>query len=104
MKTLKTYSIALACASVLAFSTVARAAETKSYQVTGPILELSDTKITVQKGDEKWEIARSKSTRVTGDLKVGAKVTVYYRMVAEEVEVKQGKDSKEGKAKKKTAS
>jgi len=102
MKNLKMYSIALACAAVLSFATVVRAADTKSYQVTGPVLELSDTKITVQKGDEKWEIARSKSTRVTGDLKVGAKVTVYYRMVADEVEVKAG--TKEGKAKKKTAS
>ena len=104
MKNLKTYSIALACAAVLSFSMRVRAADTKSYQVTGPVLELSDTKITVQKGDEKWEVARNKNTKVTGDLKVGAKVTIYYRMIADEVEVKAGKDSKEGKAKKKTAS
>ncbi len=68
---------------------------------------MSDTKITVQKGSEKWEITRNKSTKVTGDLKVGAKVTVYYKMVAEEVEVKEskeGKDTKEGKAKKKSSS
>jgi hypothetical protein len=97
MKNLKLYSIALACAGVLSLSTLARAADTKSYQVTGPILELSDTKITVQKGTEKWEVARTKNTKVTGDLKVGAKVTIYYTMVAEEVEVKQSKD---GKAKK----
>src|SRR4030095_6006649 len=103
MKNLKTYSIALVCASVLSLTTVVRAADTKSYQVTGPVLELSETKITVQKGDEQWEMARSKSTKVTGDLKVGAKVTIYYRMVAEEVEVKAGKEgTKEGKAKKKT--
>jgi len=65
------------------------AAETpKTYQVTGPVLELTATKIVVQKGDEKWEIARSKRTKVTGDLKVGSKVTIYYTMAAEEVEVK----------------
>jgi len=49
------------------------------------------TSVTVQKGDEKWEIARNGKTKITGDLKVGAKVTIYYRMIAEEVEVKDGK-------------
>jgi len=93
MRDLKNYSIALVCASILGFSTLARAAE-KSYQVTGPIVELSDTKIVVEKGSEKWEIARTKNTKVTGDLKVGAKVTIYYKMVAEEVEVKEGKAKK----------
>jgi len=29
--------------------------------------------IVVQKGDEKWQVARDKGTKVTGDLKVGAK-------------------------------
>src|SRR3954471_6926156 len=40
-----------------------------TYQVTGPILELTDTSITVQKGAEKWEIARDASAKVTGELK-----------------------------------
>jgi hypothetical protein len=52
------------------------------------------TTITVQKGDEKWEIARNGKTKITGDLKVGAKVTIYYRMIAAEVEVKEGKAKK----------
>jgi hypothetical protein len=52
--------------------------EAKSYQVTGPVLEVAATRIVVQKGDEKWEIARNPQTKVTGDLKVGAKVTIYY--------------------------
>ena len=60
----------------------------KSYQVTGPILELTDTKIVVQKGDEKWEVARTPETKVTGKLKVGAKVTIHYTMSAKTVEVK----------------
>ena len=70
------------------------AGDAKTYQVTGPVLEVTPTTITVQKGDDKWEIARSKSTKITGDLKVGAKVTIYYSMVASEVEVKETKAKK----------
>ena len=61
-----------------------------AYQVTGPILEVTDTKIVVQKGKDKWEIARDASTKVTGDLKVGSKVTIEYKMTATTVEVKGG--------------
>ena len=50
-------------------------AATKTYQVTGPVLEVSDSMIAVQKGKDRWEIARDASTKVTGDLKVGSKVT-----------------------------
>ena len=65
----------------------ARAAD-KTYQVTAPILEVTDTTITVQKGKEKWEIARTKDTKVTGELKVGAKVTIMYTMTAVSIEAK----------------
>ena len=67
---------------------LALAAAPKSYQVTGPILELKDDMIVVEKGKEKWEIARDKETKVKGDLKVGSKVTVEYRMTATSIEVK----------------
>jgi hypothetical protein len=60
----------------------------KSYQVTGPIVELTDTKIVVQKGDEKWEINRTPETKVDGVLKVGAKVTIHYTMTAKTVDLK----------------
>ena len=66
----------------------ASAAETKTYQVTGPVLEVRDDAIVVQKGKEKWEISRDPQTKVTGDLKPGAKVTVMYTMKAKTVEVK----------------
>ena len=76
-------------AVTLAFATsVAHAASVKSYQVTGPVLELKDDMIIVQKGTEKWEISRDKTTKVTGDLKVGSKVTIQYQMSAQEIEVK----------------
>lgn len=73
-------------------------AEDHTYQVTGPVLEVSDTSITVQKGKEKWTLARDKSTKVTGELKVGAKVTIMYSMTATSVEVKG--DKGDAKAKK----
>lgn len=62
--------------------------QAKTYQVTGPVLEVTDTKIVVQKGDEKWEIARDADSKVSGELKVGAKVTIEYRMFATKVTVK----------------
>ena len=67
------------------------AAATKTYQVTGPVLEVSGDMIAVQKGKDRWEIARDSSTKVTGDLKVGSKVTIEYRMTATSVDVKSEK-------------
>ncbi|WP_374033775.1 hypothetical protein ACES2I_13900 [Bdellovibrio bacteriovorus] len=60
----------------------------KTYQVTGPIVELSDSRIVVQKGSDRWEIERNPNTKVTGDLKVGQKVTIEYTMAADSVEIK----------------
>lgn len=64
------------------------AAGPKSYQVTGPVLEVKEDVIVVQKDKDKWEIARDKGTKVTGDLKVGQKVTIQYQMKATEIEIK----------------
>lgn len=66
----------------------AHAGTVKAYQVTGPVLSVTDDAIVVQKGKDKWEIARDPATKVTGDLKVGAKVTIEYRMTATTIEVK----------------
>ncbi len=70
----------------------------KTYQVTGPVLEVTDSSVTVQKGKEKWLLARDKDTKVTGDLKVGSKVTIEYTMKATTVEVKDAKPAKGEKA------
>jgi len=80
-------SVLTLCA-VFFLSTVALAGAAQ-YQVTGPVLEVRDDAIVVQKGNEKWEIARDKATAVSGDLKVGSKVTVFYTMQAAKVEVKE---------------
>jgi len=72
----------------LLISMMAFAAGPKTYQVTGPVLDIKGDLITVQKGTEKWEIALDKTAKVTGDLKVGSKVTIMYQMKAVSIEVK----------------
>jgi hypothetical protein len=97
MKITKPYLLGLTCGIALFAASSLSAADTKTYQVTGPVLELTPTTITVQKGEDKWELARNGSTKVKGDLKVGAKVTIYYTMTATDVEVKDTKGKKEEK-------
>jgi len=75
-------------ATVFATQNLALAAGQKTYQVTGPVLEVRDDAIVVQKGKEKWEIARASDTKVKGDLKVGARVTIEYKMTATTIEAK----------------
>jgi hypothetical protein len=87
-KIMKALSLAVGLTLYLATCPICAAEKVNTYQVTGPIVELTATKIVVQKNDEKWEIARDPATKVEGDLKVGAKVTVQYRMTAAKVEVK----------------
>ena len=97
MKTLKAAS-ALALAGALFLTLPALAGpQAKTYQVTGVVLELTETTIIVQKGDEKWQVARDKGTKVAGNLKVGTKVTIQYRCVATDVEVKGEKPDKKSK-------
>jgi hypothetical protein len=84
--------------AVLFAVSVAFAAGPKTYQVTGPVLEVKDDLIAVQKGKDRWEVGRDAGTKVTGDLKVGSKVTIEYRMTATTVEVK---DAKKKETKKK---
>ena len=82
-------TLAVVCLLLLvAFSTGYALAATKTYQVTGPVLEVRSDAVVVQKGTEKWEIARDPTTKVNGDLKVGAKVTITYRMIAADIDVK----------------
>ena len=81
-------------AGVFACASLAEAGSTKTYQVTGPVLEMNDAMIAVQKGKDRWEIARDASTKINGDLKVGSKVTITYTMTAAEVDVKEAKGAK----------
>ncbi|HEY6475594.1 MAG TPA: hypothetical protein VI456_03380 [Polyangia bacterium] len=79
---------ALTLAAVAAVPGAARAESTKTYQVTGPVLEVTDSTITVQKGKEKWQLARDKETKSPADVKVGDKVTIEYSMTAKNIESK----------------
>jgi hypothetical protein len=83
MKRLLVLTAVFVLVSSLAFAAV------KTYQVTGPVLQVTDDMIAVQKGKDRWEIARGPDTKVTGDLKVGAKVTIEYNMTATKVDVKE---------------
>ena len=75
-------------ATVLALGGTALASSSKTYQVTGPILEMNDSMIAVQKGKDRWEIARDSSTKANGEMKVGDKVMITYTMTATEIEAK----------------
>ena len=81
------------CALLLAAVPAAMAGP-KEYEVTGPIVSISDTSIVVQKGDRPWEVGRDASTKGTDTLKVGDKVTIHYTMTAVVVEPKAAKAGK----------
>lgn len=107
MKRLMVIAAVLALSGAMAFAADAPAADaaakSKKYQVTGPVLEVTDARIVVQKGAEKWEIARDAATTVKGDLKVGEKVTIEYKMIAASIEVKTEAPKKADAAKKPAA-
>ena len=92
MKRLLVFAAAMSVLSMVALAaddtSVAKSLKVDKYQVTGPVIEVTDAKIVVQKDDGKWEIAREAGTKVTGDIKVGDKVTVEYKMIAAAIEVK----------------
>lgn len=71
--------------TALALSTSVFAA--KSYQVTGSVLEVTESTITVDKKGEKFEIARP--VGMGGEFLKGAKVTVQYSMTATSIDIKE---------------
>ena len=71
-----------------------------AYQVTGPVLEVNDSSIVVEKGKERWEIARDKETKGDKNIKKGDRVTIQYRMTATDIESKGGKKDDKKDAKK----
>ncbi len=60
----------------------------KTYQFTGKVVDVTDTTIVVDKNGEKFEMSKDASTKVKGDVKKGAKVTVKYESKAVDIEVK----------------
>ncbi len=78
--------IAVMAAALVLVAAVAFAA--KTYQFTGKVIDVKENVIVVDKNGEKFEMAKDASTKVKGDLKVGAKVTVKYESKAVDIEVK----------------
>ena len=70
--------------------------------LTFEVAKLTDKVIVVQKGDERWEVARDEKTRIDGELKVGNKVTIHYRMLAVSVETKAAGKTEKSESTKKT--
>lgn len=87
----------LLAAVSLALGNAAFAADAKDYQVTGPVLEVNDSMIAVQKGKDRWELKKDSSTKSSGDVKVGDKVTVHYTMTATNIEAKAAAKKEEKK-------
>lgn len=96
-------AFSLLAAVSLALSGAAFAADAKDYQVTGPVLEKTDSMIAVQKGKDRWEIQLSSSTTGAADVKVGDKVTIHYTMSATSVEAKAAAKAEKGAKKEKGA-
>ena len=71
----------------LAFTSAAFSAGAKSYEVTGTVAEATGSKVTVEKGTDRFEIdIDPATTKGSADLKVGSTVTVTYVMSATKIE------------------
>ena len=100
-------TLATATACGLLFSAAAPAfAAPKDYQITGDVVAINDTTISIKKGAAApWEIGKGADTKGADTLKVGDHVTVHYTMMAGAVEVGAagGAKEKKGAAKGKSA-
>jgi hypothetical protein len=86
MKRIARITVLLMVALALGFGAGLRAAG-KAYQFTGTVKSNDNGTLIVEKSaKETWTFSTSKDTK--GTAKVGDKVTVYYTMVATEIEGK----------------
>ena len=86
MKKIASVVTIAAIALVVGFGAGLRAAA-KSYQFTGTVKAADAGTLTVEKSaKETWTFSTTKDTK--GTAKVGDNVTVYYTMVANEIEAK----------------
>src|SRR2546426_11237443 len=71
----------------LALNGTVLAAGAKTYQITGTVVEATGSKVTVEKGTERFEIdIDPATTKGSAELKVGSTVTVTYVMSATKIE------------------
>jgi len=79
--------ICLLAALSLAVSGSGLAAGAKTYQITGTVVEATGSKVTVEKGTERFEFdIEPATTKGSAELKVGSTVTVTYVMSATKIE------------------
>jgi hypothetical protein len=86
MKRIFGITLILAIALLIGFAVGVNAAD-KTYQFTGVVKSNDGGMLTVEKNaKETWTFSSDKETK--GTAKVGDRVTVYYKMVATEIEAK----------------
>ena len=74
-----------------AAATPALAATPTTYDATGPVVDMTDTTLTIMyHGKDKWTFARDTTTKGAEAVKVGDKITVHYTMMAGSVDVAKG--------------
>ena len=79
--------ICLLAALSLALSGMVFAAGSKTYQITGTVVEATGSKVTVERGAERIEFDIDPATvKGSAELKVGSTVTVTYLMSATKIE------------------
>ena len=85
---MKRLSVMVVAFAVVLFLVATVSYAGKTYQFTGKVLEVKDNVIVVDKNGEKFEMTKDANTKVKGEVKVGAKVTIKYESRAAEIEVK----------------
>jgi hypothetical protein len=79
--------LTIACVALALGFAAGMSAAAKSYQFTGTVKSADGGTLTVEKSaKDTWTFSTDKNTK--GTAKVGDKVTVYYSMVATEIEAK----------------
>jgi hypothetical protein len=75
-------ALCLAAAISLPLAVVALAAEPTTFRADGTIQRMSGTMVLVRASAQDIEISRDAKTKITGELRRGAAVTVFYTKVA----------------------
>jgi hypothetical protein len=83
-------AIILVCMFIFV-ATIASAAGSKTYMISGTITDVKGDVFTIQKDNVKYEMIRDAEAKVNGDLKIGSKATVVYKMTATTIAVSEDK-------------
>lgn len=82
---------AVPCEAAVPVGKGAMLGATRPIRITGQVVDVREDAIVVQKGKEKWEIARHPAATIKGDIKRGARVTVDFRAIAANIQVRDEK-------------